>query len=140
MDNSFVIPQVSISLNEVAQDFETWRKSKPHSKSRIPEKLWEAAVALTATYPVSKVSQILKLNHTELKRRVEQKAVPPCGPSFIPVDLPACSSVRNGQPGSTRPTCLIELESSDGIRFRCTVYGTIPQQLLTFCQTLLLGR
>jgi hypothetical protein len=139
MNNSFVIPQVSLSLNEVAHDFEMWRKSKPHLKSRIPEKLWESAVALTATYPVSKISQILKLNHTELKRRVEQR-VTPDGPSFIPVEVPDCSSVRKGLGGRNRPTCLIDLESSGGIRFRCTVYDTIPQQLLTFCHTLLLGR
>lgn len=137
MSKPFIIPQVSVTLNEVVRDFETWRKSKAHSKSRIPEELWESAVTLTKHYPISKISQILKLNHTELKRRVSHASS--TRPSFIQVDLPSTKADTFSQGGTPRPRCLIELESSVGIRFRCTVYDTIPEQLLTFCHSLLSG-
>jgi hypothetical protein len=85
-------PTVCPILEEVRARFATWRRSKkPHS--RIPKSLWSAAAAVCIEEPIYMVSQALRLNYTELKRRVAQiKSVsdtqhPSSDRSFVEVSL-----------------------------------------------------
>jgi hypothetical protein len=64
-------PAISPSLEEVCTRFKTWRRAKKPCSS-IPKCLWAAAVEVCKEQPIYRVSQALRLNYTELKRRVAQ--------------------------------------------------------------------
>ena len=38
-------------LDQLAGQFEHWRQTRAHPRERIPEPLWEQAVALAGVYP-----------------------------------------------------------------------------------------
>jgi hypothetical protein len=52
-------PTPRLSLGEAKEQFKIWRITK--SPRPIPEKLWQAAVCLTATLSISQISQKLVL-------------------------------------------------------------------------------
>ena len=57
-------------LEAVRDQFERWRRTrKKHSP--IPEALWDGAARVAAEFGVGAVAQALRLNHTDLKKRVE---------------------------------------------------------------------
>jgi hypothetical protein len=56
-----------LSLEEFQRQFEHWRKDKKLGEELIPEQLWEAAVCLSQDYPISKISQALRLSDLKLK-------------------------------------------------------------------------
>ena len=74
----------AITLAEVRSRFAAWRKKRKNSRSAIPEELWSAAVMLCMENSVHKISRGLRLNHTELKKRVGS-----CGSSLTCSAMPA---------------------------------------------------
>jgi hypothetical protein len=58
------------ALEEVEHLFAAWRQANPRPRS-IPEDLWEAAVRLCLSHPVSRVSRTLGLGYHELKDRAQ---------------------------------------------------------------------
>jgi len=69
--------QVNIpsDLQDVRAQFERWRRERT-GKDRIPETLWEAAVRVSSAHSLHHVSRALRLNHSDLKKRVsDHKAV-----------------------------------------------------------------
>jgi len=132
-------PQVDVTIEEVVRDFEIWRQTKIHARSRIPEKLWQAAVDLTKNYPISRVSRLLKINHVALRRRMSASSgtssdLTPAEPSFVEVKLPENPPASNVPPPSLN--CLIEVENSRGAHFRCTFSVTVPDNVLSLCKSL----
>jgi hypothetical protein len=63
------------TLEEVAHLFATWRQANRRPR-RIPEDLWEAAVRLCRSHPVSRISRTLGLDYHELKGRVYRPSTP----------------------------------------------------------------
>lgn len=122
------------TLDDLSQEFEYWRKTRQH-RSSIPESLWQKVLDLTKSYPKSKVAQQLKLNYSELKRRLDslngQQVT--SSPSFVEIGLPA----MDGKSQRTSSSCHLEVETVSGTRFRCIVHGDIPADLLPFCRSLL---
>src|SRR5205807_7838897 len=55
---------------ELAGQFEHWRQSRSHLHDRIPDPLWEHAVALTATLSPSRVANHLRLRVSDLKAQI----------------------------------------------------------------------
>jgi hypothetical protein len=64
-------PAIRPSLEGVRDRFELWRKTKQVG-SRIPDALWQAAVALCQDHSVLQVSRGLRLNYSDLKHRVRE--------------------------------------------------------------------
>ena len=56
-------------LESVIKQFEYWRASRK-KRERIPEHLWDAAVCLCSDNSVSQITQILRLNYNDLKKKV----------------------------------------------------------------------
>ncbi len=54
---------------EVRGQIEQWRRTRK-SRSRMPEPLWEAAVALARDHGVYGISQALRVNYDSLKARL----------------------------------------------------------------------
>jgi len=128
-----VTAEVSPTLDDVVREFSLWRETRKH-RGRIPNRLWDAALSLTTSYPASKVAEALHLNYAELKKRLIPTEVPEADSrmSFVELDLSGRSEDR-----SSSPSCQLEVETSRGSRFRCFVHGPIPDNLLRFVQTLL---
>ena len=55
-------------LTQLTHHFAQWRQSRPTPRSRIPAGLWARAVALTATFSVTRVATQLGLTPHALKR------------------------------------------------------------------------
>lgn len=80
-------------FERVRSRFERWRKTR-EGHPRIPETLWRAAARLAPRYSVHEIARALRLNHTDLKKRVEAvegegRSVRDGGPTFSREVLPA---------------------------------------------------
>ena len=86
------------SLSEVKEQFKIWRRTRK-SPRPIPDKLWQAAVSLTATHSISQISKELVLDYNALKRRVPTKnkntATSISSPGFIELNLEPPAAVSD---------------------------------------------
>jgi len=57
-------------LEDVRAKIEHWRRTRPSSRSRMPDALWDAAVALCEERTVHAVCQQLGLGYDRLRRKV----------------------------------------------------------------------
>jgi hypothetical protein len=93
-----------ISLEEVKARFEEWRQTRK-GRAAIPDELWSIAAELAQKEGVSRTATELRLEWSELKRRmtataeVSQPKAPPA--SFVELVVPRAQSVSE---------CTIELE------------------------------
>ena len=110
----------TLTLEEVAEHFEDWRRQK-HRGERIPEQLWSEAIALVEAYGLSQVTRRLRLSGRDLNKR---RAMPVSGrrrarhveapTTFIELAPEVVEQAQRRQ--STAP-CL-ELIRPDGLRLR----------------------
>jgi hypothetical protein len=102
-------------LDQLAGQFVHWRQTRPHPRARIPQALWEQAVALARVMPHSRVAQHLRLSSNALKK---QMATPPHEPPpAVPSRPLGFVEVPSASPRS-RPSLStqVELHRADGTR------------------------
>lgn len=110
-------PAVSTAppLDQLAGQFEHWRRNRSHPSERIPQTLWDQAVALATVIPYSRVAKQLRLSPSDLKKQMVTRDLTSQTPmstlSFI--EVPAVFQ----HPASDSET-EIELERADGARLR----------------------
>jgi hypothetical protein len=56
-------------LTHVADRFDHWRQTRTTPAEPIPQYLWEQAIALIATFPMTRVATRLRVSGGELKKR-----------------------------------------------------------------------
>ena len=81
------------NLQEVLRHFEEWRGDRRKGRGKIPQELWNEAVALTAHYPTKHVCQQLRLNQSSLnehKRGLEGSSHK-TSVNFVQVDVHSLS-------------------------------------------------
>ena len=129
MKTATMIPaQAEHQLTQVADRFDHWRQTRTTPAEPIPQYLWEQAIALTATVPITRVATRLRVSGGELKKRCAAyhaaHAVPAPSAAFGFVEVPAA-------PAWALPTSGIEIELQrpDGARLR--IAAQEPQLLLT---------
>jgi hypothetical protein len=98
------------TLEEVERLFTAWRQANQRPR-RIPEDLWESAVRLCRSHPVSRVSRILGLGYHELKARAQRPSTPV--PQFIELTAP-------------RPTSLLRVDCMGGNGRRMHIHCNGP--------------
>jgi len=114
----------TLTLEEVAEHFEQWRKRKKNGE-RIPEPLWNEAIALVSRYGVSQVTRTLRLSGTDLNKRRGQiaggKRRQGAGgeTAFVEID----PLVMDQAPGPEASAVWMELERPDGLRLRIRPSG-----------------
>ena len=112
------------SLSEVKEQFKIWRRTRK-SPRPMPEKLWQAAVSLTATHSISKISKELVVDYSTLKKRVAIKkkstANKTSAPSFIELNL---------EPPATVSECMVEMQNTLGAKMRMHFRGKPDFDLL----------
>ena len=117
-------PAPSQSLSEVKEQFKTWRKTRKNPRP-IPDKLWVAAVSLTANHSISQISKELVLDYSVLKKRVPIKkksmADKTSPPGFIELNL---------EPSAAVSECMVEMQDTLGAKMRMHFRGKPDFDLL----------
>jgi hypothetical protein len=110
-------------LTQLANRFAHWRQGRATRRARIPQALWDQAVALTAVLPTSRVARRLGLCPNDLKKRC---GAPPATPA--PEALPtALSFVEVTAASSWLVTSAeVELHKPDGTRMRIAYHEPQP--------------
>lgn len=112
-------------LDAVQNKFETWRASRTKKRQHIPDELWKAAKDLTRTHSINQVAKALRLNYTDLKKRISPKVEPPSvkspPPSFIKFDI---------EPPLTQKECIIEMEDGNGAKMKMAFRGQTNHDLI----------
>jgi hypothetical protein len=116
MMKSQTLCQGDHQLDPLAGQFEQWRQTRSHPSERLPQSLWDQAVALARVLPHTRVAQHLRLSSNDLKKRLaaqsEATPAPPSTPLGV-VEVPPAPA-RSPLPSATE----IELERPDGARLR----------------------
>ena len=121
-------PALPSEIKRVYDRLEDWRRTKRTPRERIPDRLWSVAAALCKDYSVHRVSRWLRLNHSDLKARVEASATQL---PELPVRQAAASKfleVVSAAPSSS-PECIVELEDARGVRMKIHLKGSEVQDL-----------
>ena len=107
-------------LDQLSGQFEHWRQTRSHPHERIPDPLWDQAVALTLTLSTSRVAKHLRLGVRDLKQQIAKRqslaaAQMPTPPQTPPgfVEVPPLPAPNPGF-GSLE----VELQRTDGARLR----------------------
>ena len=112
------------TINEVKEQFKIWRRTRK-SPRPIPEKLWAAAVNLTANHSISQISKELVVDYSALKKRVAIKnkdsAASMSPPGFIEVNL---------EPPAAVSECIVEMQDILGAKMRMHFRGKTDFDLL----------
>jgi len=112
------------SLSEVKEQFKNWRRTRK-SPRPIPDKLWQAAVSLTATHSISQISKELILDYTALKNRVpikkKNRGAKRSSPGFIELNLEPAAAVLE---------CMVEMQDPLGAKMRMHFRGKPDCDLL----------
>lgn len=114
-------PTLRPTLEIVRKRLQTWRK-KGRAGRRIPTALWGAAVELCRDHSVSKISRVLRLDYSGLKKRVHTTNDVGLEPNlgFVKLDL--------GAPLVSPAEWRVEMEASNGAKMVLSLKGT-PRDL-----------
>ena len=109
-------------LERLRQRFERLRRTRK-ARSRIPDSLWTAAVAMAKNYGVNRTAKTLRLDYYSLKKRVERAVIADHGFAVISAGLPeesaAAAFVELAPPASAVACdCTVELENAAGAKMR----------------------
>ena len=106
----------TLTLEEVAEHFEHWRRTKKRGE-RIPQPLWDEAIELVETHGVSRVTRTLRLSATDLNKR--RGIVGASQPRQTPVaETPFVEVEPVHIPVTDAEAMWMELERPDGMRLR----------------------
>lgn len=110
-------------LHELAKKLAEWRRTHAVG-ARVPDWLWKWAAEVAALHGVSRTATALKLNYSNLKRRVAEKtAAVPRRPECMPPD----GFVElDPEPFAMPCQCRIEFEKPCGSRLRVELTGSMP--------------
>ena len=121
---------ISIALSTARRQFDHWRSQQPNKRARLPEELWQKAVALAHKHGLNKTARALGLKYYSLKKHLEATATDESKPAetrceFLEL-LPS--------PPVTTPSieCTIELEDGSGTTMRMHVKGARMADLASF--------
>jgi hypothetical protein len=132
---------LSDDLSRTRALFEQWRVTRSGFREKIPEELWQAAVALRDRYPVSQLCRELHLSAGALRARLRQADTQPVAPApaeFVPLRLEML-----GLPGADRPATPTEApirlvwERADGTRLRLLLPVSLWARAESLCQAFL---
>ena len=115
---------VEDALNQLVNRFAHWRQSRATRRARIPQTLWDQAVALTAVLPTSRVAKCLGLCPNDLKKRC---CAPPAAPT--PEALPTALRFVEVTAASSwlATSAEVELHRPDGTRMRIAYHEPQPR-------------
>jgi hypothetical protein len=104
-------------LLKLSQQLDQWRSEQP-ARSRLPESFWAAAVEMAQRYGLHRTTKTLRLDYTQLKKRMAatEHAAGPAPPRFVELLAPTAAGPAE---------CVVEWESARG-RMRVAMKGVTP--------------
>jgi hypothetical protein len=123
-------------LDHVAAQFAQWRQQRVHPSERIPQALWDQAVALTQELSYSHVAKQLRLSPSALKQQIRVQQALACQTPASPV--PFVEVPQTPAPSLTPPETEIEMQRADGARLRLRT-GNVTLPLAAVVQAFLEG-
>ncbi len=104
-------------LDQLSGQFAHWRATRSHPRDRIPDPLWDQAVALTSTLSASRVAKHLRLGVKDLKQQIERRQ------SKAAVQMPIAPGFVEALPPPLAPnpglgSLEVEFQRTDGARLR----------------------
>jgi hypothetical protein len=108
--------------------FEQWRATR-QGRAKIPDELWQAAVALHGRYSASQLCRELRLSAAALREHLSLVSAEKMrsSPTFVPLS-PAVPSVP-----LTAPVIRLAWERADGTRLLVSVPATQWAQVESLC-------
>jgi len=112
-------------LQQLRQRLEEWRNAHIR-RSRLPEELWAAAVELARQHGLFRTAHTLRLDYTNLKKRVQtapgMRAVPPAAFMELVAPSPVASE------------CTVEVESARG-KLRVAIKGMAAPDVMSLIRS-----
>jgi hypothetical protein len=114
---------VDHQLDQLAGQFAHWCQTRTHPYERIPQELWEHAVALASALPPSRVAKQVRVRLADLKKQMAARHEATAALSPLPlgfVEVPpapswpqptAATQIELSRPDGTR-LCIHALEST----------------------------
>lgn len=105
----------AMSLERLCSRVATWRAHREGAKSRVPEELWNEAVAVARVRGPWATAKAIRFNYMDLKKRmsqVESRCAEPNNPTFVEIQLSAIDDHR------AESRVVVELFGSRGDRMR----------------------
>jgi len=131
----------SDDLDRIRRQFEQWRRRRSPG-TRIPDSLWQAAVAVARRHGVSKACKAARVDYYPLKRRLEAaEAAPQAAEGSAPrragksrrqadrfIEIPL-GAMPNGS------GCVLEVEDRRGTRLRMELRGVSTEELASLVRS-----
>jgi hypothetical protein len=130
---------IPVRLERTREQFERWRKTRRRG-TRIPERLWNAAVKMAGRYGINRTASTLGIDYYSLKKRAQ-----PAQPYKV-LSRRAAKSPSRKRPASTfvefsavpvgTTECLIELEKASGAKMRVHLKGVAVPDVVSLSRGL----
>jgi hypothetical protein len=119
-------PHAEAQLIELATQFHHWRKARPSRAARMPQALWDQAVALTARLSLAYVAKTRRVSWRDLPQHcmpsAASVATAPSPTALHFVEMPPAAPWARPPRETT-----IELQRPDGARLRIATHeATVP--------------
>ena len=113
----------------LASRIEAWRRTRLRRTGAMPEELWREAAALAARHGVYRISQELRLNFENLKKRTESDGVLATTRRTAPkrerfIEVVGIDEVDAREAASDMPRTEIEIAMDGGARLRLRHEGS----------------
>lgn len=118
-----------LSLEELSERIEIWRKTRKHRRP-MPEPLWQAAASLSHQLSIQQVSKTLGLNYGALKKRVYPQGRPaqkPSSATFIEMGFEHQSVATD--------ECIVEMHDGGGAKMRMHFFGNTDLNIVELSKT-----
>jgi hypothetical protein len=114
--------------------FEQWRATR-QGRSKIPDELWQAAVALYGRYSASQLCRELRLSAGALRSRLQEaaRAKPSSRPAFVPLPSPPFSGPAPAVLVAPAEEIRLVWERADGTRLHLCLPASQAAQVASLC-------
>lgn len=103
-----------LTLEELKNQFEDYRKNKSYNREPIPKQLWQAAADLAQKHSIATVSKELGLRYSSIKEYIYGQ---PISKNKVRKKSPSFVELKYSQPLSETPIT-VDIENKKGARMR----------------------
>lgn len=124
-------PSIQLTLEELKNQLEDYRKNKSYNREPIPKELWQAAADLAKKHSIATVSKELRLRYASLK---EHMYGPPISKNKFKEKFLSFVELKYSQLLLSDIT--VDIENKRGARMRICLKESfdIASLIKTFCQ------
>lgn len=124
---------IPAALSTARHQLDCWRSRQPTKRTRLPEDLWQNAVALAREYGLNKTASALGLKYESLKKHLQATAT-----DESKSGQGRCEFLELLPSPVTSPTidCTIEVEDGDGQTVRMHIKGIRMADLASLASAL----